>query len=155
MWHLTLYMWHVTCDTWHVTHDTWHVSPLYLLWFGCIYVLKVWSKRVTQLMNCNGICRTAPATPGLVITCLMNVSFSAQPIRLHCGHNRVTTQSNPARQQYILLCPMSPPAQSTSSSTVPLGRSSRSKSAGKVTSRSWSDEAYSCHCCNWNISSFG
>ena len=61
-------MWHVTCDTWHVTHNTWHVGEMKLLWtfqvpsfngLGVMMFRRLGGKG-------SGICRTAPATPGLL-----------------------------------------------------------------------------------------
>ena len=75
-------MWHVTFDTWHVTHDTWHMAcdmlwrvnilskfqlpSSYGLWFNISWRLggKGWR---TDWLNHVGVCRTAPATPGLLI----------------------------------------------------------------------------------------
>ena len=71
-------MWHVTCDTWQVTHDMWgevnllskfQLSSFYglgvkVFW---IYFNKWWrSQSVNKLINEKGVCRTAPATPGLL-----------------------------------------------------------------------------------------
>ena len=46
------------------------MSAPYLLWFECNDVLKVWRKRITELINesinYEGVYRTAPATPGLL-----------------------------------------------------------------------------------------
>ena len=60
---MTCDMWHVTCDIWHVTCDTWHVTCCDL-WY-----LEDWEEkadRLTDLNNDKGVCRTAPATPGLL-----------------------------------------------------------------------------------------
>ena len=47
-----------------------------LLQFGSGDVLKIWRKRLTHLMNelmsNEGVCRTAPATPGLLDIALQN-----------------------------------------------------------------------------------
>ena len=74
-------MWNVTGDTWHVPRDMWHVtvggrwtfsqnSAFYLLRFVIYDILKIWRKMLTQwlneLINYEGVCRTAPATPGLL-----------------------------------------------------------------------------------------
>ena len=74
-------MWHVTLDVWHVTHlGRWTSSPNF-----SFLALTVWELRyfeyistnhhwMTELMNHGGVCRTAPATPGLLIKagCLLN-----------------------------------------------------------------------------------
>ena len=80
-WHLTCDTWHLKCDTWHLTHDMWKmvegeyshkISAPQLFRFGCNDILKVWRKRMTDWltdwMSDKGDCRTAPATPGLLIT---------------------------------------------------------------------------------------
>ena len=72
-------MWHVTRDTWHVTRDTWQVwggehslkiSAPKLLLFVIYDIMNIWRKRLTESVNqlmCNeAVCRTAPATPGLL-----------------------------------------------------------------------------------------
>ena len=56
-------MWHVTCDTWHVTHDTWHMT-FDMLWGE--HSLKISADWLTDLINHESVCRTAPATPGLL-----------------------------------------------------------------------------------------
>ena len=43
------------------------ISDLYLLRFRKDSVWKIFPKRMTQLTNDGGVCRTAPATPGLII----------------------------------------------------------------------------------------
>ena len=72
-------------DMWHMTHDMWqmvegdqslNISAPLLLRFEFADVLKVWRKRITdwlnELMNewisNKSVCRTAPATQGLLIT---------------------------------------------------------------------------------------
>ena len=79
MWHMTYDMSHVTCVIWHTGGDE-HcltISGPYLLWFGCEGVLKILNKRrttdwmkelINKLINDKCVCRTAPATPGLIIT---------------------------------------------------------------------------------------
>ena len=48
------------------------ISGPQLIRFGSEGILKIWRKRLTQLvdelMNHKGVCRTAPATPGLLNT---------------------------------------------------------------------------------------
>ena len=79
MWHLTHEMWHVTCDMWHGTPDRWwEVNILSKFQVPSSYGLGVkifwryFGKRVTQFINLSinnkGVCRTAPATPGPLIT---------------------------------------------------------------------------------------
>ena len=64
----------MTCDTWPVTRDTitLKISAPQLLWFVIYDILNIWRKRLTdwltQLINDKGVCRAAPATPGLLIT---------------------------------------------------------------------------------------
>ena len=70
--------WHMTHDMWHETHDTWFgVNILSKFQLSSskhfdIYVpVNIWKKRMTdwlnELMNDKSVCRTAPATPGLLI----------------------------------------------------------------------------------------
>ena len=88
MWRMTHDTRHVTHDTWHVTHDTWHVTcdTWHILGGGrwtfsnnfCSLGLLVWawrcfeeisqriSYRFNQSINDKGVCRTAPATQGLL-----------------------------------------------------------------------------------------
>ena len=74
-WHLTRKRWNVTCNMWHVTHDTWQVKEVNFLsklqhhsfnsledWEGKDHV----SNNVS--ISIKGVYRTAPATPGLLIT---------------------------------------------------------------------------------------
>ena len=77
---MTCDTWHVTCDTWHVTRGIWHVTCLGGWTFSqnfsslaltvcdlCHYEdLEEKDDWVTDLMNDRGVCRTAPATPGLL-----------------------------------------------------------------------------------------
>ena len=58
MWHVTRDMWHVTCDTWHVICDTFgggehslEISAPLLLPFVIYDIMKIWRKRMTDLMN--------------------------------------------------------------------------------------------------------
>ena len=82
MWHATCDMrqvihdmLHVTCDTWNMTCDMlwgvnilskFHLPSSYFLWFTIL-----WTSRgkgsLTDWMNDEAVCRTAPATPGLLI----------------------------------------------------------------------------------------
>ena len=60
-------MWQVTHDMWHLTRDTWHVG--YCWWFMILWrsgakgSLNQW---MNELINREGVYRTAPATSGLL-----------------------------------------------------------------------------------------
>ena len=77
MWHVTSYMWHMVGG-----EHSLKISAPQLLRFGLDSVLKIVNKRITDLINesvsYKGVCRTARATPGLLITKV----FVEQP-RLH------------------------------------------------------------------------
>ena len=76
-------MWHLTCDIWHVTYYTRHVTcdmfgevnipskfqlpSSYWLWFMIIW-RSGGKGSLNELMNYEAVYRTAPATPGLLIT---------------------------------------------------------------------------------------
>ena len=81
---MTCDTWHLTPDTWHMTRDMWHmtgggdVNFLSKFWLPSSYGLGVkvlWryfhkgslTDWVSYFMNDEGVCRTAPATPGLLI----------------------------------------------------------------------------------------
>ena len=68
--------WHVICDMWHVVggeHSLKILAP-YLLLFVIYDIMKIWRTRmndwlnqsINQLINYKAVCRTAPATPGLL-----------------------------------------------------------------------------------------
>ena len=69
--------WHVTCDTWHVTHGTWHMTCDMLLGvnipskfqlpssYGLWFMIQDIGWR-TDWLNHKCVCRTAPATQGLL-----------------------------------------------------------------------------------------
>ena len=71
-------MWHVTYDMWHMTFSVgWslsrNVSSHALLVWDWQCLEDIWTKgsvnqSVSQLISDGGDCRTAPATPGLLIT---------------------------------------------------------------------------------------
>ena len=71
---LTPDIWYVTCDIRHVSRDTQGVMTIVSKFqvpssYG-LGVLKIMNKRITnfnELMNAKGVCRTAPATLGLVM----------------------------------------------------------------------------------------
>ena len=65
----------MSCDLRHMTFDTLHtgggehclkISGPYLLRFAIYDILKIWRKRIAQLIDYKGVYRTAPATPGLL-----------------------------------------------------------------------------------------
>ena len=75
-------MWHLTCDTWHLTPDMCHNHMTHRGWWtlcqnSSSIALTVWvwrcfedselrDDRISQLINNEDVCRTAPATPGLL-----------------------------------------------------------------------------------------
>ena len=86
---MTCDTWHVSCDTWHVTHDTWHMAcdmlwgvniltkfqlpSFYGLWFIISWRFGgkgLRTKWMNEWIHDGGDCRTAPATPGLLISFL-------------------------------------------------------------------------------------
>ena len=98
-WHMTLDMWHLTHDTGHVTPDTWHVTPNawhvtpdtwkvgggepslkcsapLLLRFGNEGLMEIFKIKIpTKWMNYyKAVYRIAPATTGLLITHLQNIT---------------------------------------------------------------------------------
>ena len=77
IWHLICDTWHVTCDMWHVTRDRWHVTCCggwtfsQNLMVSDIWYLEDWEEKahgLSESMNNRGACRTASATPGLLIS---------------------------------------------------------------------------------------
>ena len=65
-------MWHVTCDT-HGVVDI--VSKFQVPSSNCLEIMICWrlsreekDDSIDELINDKGVCRTAPATPGLLIT---------------------------------------------------------------------------------------
>ena len=90
-WHMTCDTWHVTHDTWHVTHDMWHVTQKTWHVTGCggwifsqdfsslaLTVCDLWYFKdleekadwlTESISQCSvgGICRTAPATLGVLM----------------------------------------------------------------------------------------
>ena len=73
MLHLTCDMCYMTCDMWSsvVGENSLKVSASQLLLFVTYDILIIWRKRltdwVTESINNKAVCRTAPATPGLLI----------------------------------------------------------------------------------------
>ena len=73
-------MWHVTCDLWHVTGGgrwTFSKNFSFLAWTAWegrfVEYLEEKAHGLTELINYKGVCRTAPATPGLLISCKRHV----------------------------------------------------------------------------------
>ena len=81
-------MCHVTCEMWHMTRDTWHRG----WWTLCqnfrslaLTIWKIWwledistkEHLMSEWMSHGGVCRTAPATPGLLNTSLDNPDISS------------------------------------------------------------------------------
>ena len=58
----------MTRDTWHVTRDT-----VWFLWY--FEDLEETADWLTDSINNEGVCRTAPATPGLLNTICSNYSL--------------------------------------------------------------------------------
>ena len=88
MWHVTRYTWHMTSDMWHMTCDTcWGVnilSKFQLSSSNGLGVMLLWiyfNKPSLTLMNHEAVCRTAPATLGLLITIEFCCSFT---LWTHC-----------------------------------------------------------------------
>ena len=85
MWHLTGDTWHVTPDMWHVTRGMWHLTHGGGLTFSPNFIslaLTVWDfwyledlEEKDWLLNYEAVCRTAPATPGLLITIIANCQY--------------------------------------------------------------------------------
>ena len=88
MWHVTRDTWHVTLDTWHLTCDTWwgvNILSTFQLstsfGLGVMVFLRFWGKGgVNHSISHKAVCRTAPATPGLV-----NIYFASESPDLLCG----------------------------------------------------------------------
>ena len=93
MWHVACEMWHVTCDTWHVTCYIWCVvnflSKFQLFSFyglGFKMFWRFWRKGwltqwTNELMNDEAVCRTAPATPGLLKRVVYNFVSDIHSLR--------------------------------------------------------------------------
>ena len=69
-------MWHVTPDTWHLTRGggvkifkKFQVSSFYGLGVMIFEDLVEKADSLTDLISDKVVCRTAPATPGLLIMC--------------------------------------------------------------------------------------
>ena len=101
MWHVTHDMWHVTRDTWHVTRDTWHVTYLggwtFSQNFSCLAltVCDLWyyeyleeKGSVAESVIDEAVHRTAPATPGLLITVPSSIRVSGWSANYSSGGRR-------------------------------------------------------------------
>ena len=93
MWHVTRDMWHVTRDTWQRTRDMWHVGggvnilskfelpSSYCFWFIIYYEdLEEMADSLSDLINDEAFYRTAPVTPGLLLTVLISVTITTKII---------------------------------------------------------------------------
>ena len=67
---MTYDTWHVTCEPWHVWGGVNILSKFQLLPFVIYDIMKIWRKRMNELMNelinYETVYRTALATPGLL-----------------------------------------------------------------------------------------
>ena len=63
---------HMTHDMWHMTHDMWHMDEGWTFSKNVSFLsLTVWEEKadsLTKPMSNTGVCRKAPAIPGLLIT---------------------------------------------------------------------------------------
>ena len=94
MWLLTPDTWHLTHDMWHLLHDMCHVAhmgwwtlcqkfsylPLTVWKLWCFEDLREKDQSMTKLISDKGVCRTAPATPGLLITKILSSQANARNI---------------------------------------------------------------------------
>ena len=97
-WHLTPDTWHMTPDTWYVTPDRWHLvggeqlSKFQLPSSFGLGGRGIWRSEgkgsPTDRLNYEGVYRTAPATPGLLIKCAASYMAFFKPIQsaLVIGH---------------------------------------------------------------------
>ena len=86
MRHVTCVMWHMTCDIWHMACDMWNISSLALTvfwWLGG----KGW---LNESLHNEGVCRTAPATPGLLMRFLPQKELSAMKSRLNFSFDTIS-----------------------------------------------------------------
>ena len=82
---------HVTCDTWHMTHGVgWTFSQHFsylaqTVWDSwCCEYFKEKDELMNQLTNYKAVCRTAPATPGLLKqACCAGCRRRPFPMQLH------------------------------------------------------------------------
>ena len=110
--------WHVKYDTWHVTYDTWHMkhrgrwpfSQKISYNFGgkvfWIFGGKGWLADWTnEWMNNKGVCRTAPATRGLLIILeYLNWLLSNLCLNIYEeGNNLINLQSDIVIRQLIFI----------------------------------------------------
>ena len=57
----------MTHDIWRGTPDMWHMVSSPVFTAGTDSVLKILNKMMTELINEEGVHRTAPAKPGMLI----------------------------------------------------------------------------------------
>ena len=103
-------MWHMTHDMWHVTRDMWHVtlggrwtfprnfSSLALTAWEWKFVEDIftkdhWLKLINELMNEEGVCRTAPATLGLLMIAHAAAGICIYSNNRNCNFNKYWTTS--------------------------------------------------------------
>ena len=104
--HLPCYTWHLTCDMWHMTFRGWWTLSQNFR----ILALTAWEWRsfkdiftkddsLSDLINHDGVCRTALATPGMLTRPF--------PMKLHqqamfAQYGKITVIVEPMIQFYIL-----------------------------------------------------
>ena len=59
------------------------ISAPQLLWFGIDSALNIFPQTITFLLNHEAVYRTAPATPGLLITSVHTFSTASHTYTLH------------------------------------------------------------------------
>ena len=99
----------MTCDTWHMTHSVgWTFSQNFRslalpVWdWQCFEYISTNHHLNYYLINDEAVCRTAPATPGLLKIISNFNNYSAYPWL--CPHvNLINTTLKPLKLHYILL----------------------------------------------------
>ena len=100
--------WHVTCDMWHMTYKGWWAVsqnfrslPIQL---GSEGVLKILNKRMTNSMYHGDACKTATATPGLLIIYfseqLWTINYRTISFSMHTGTIK-EPQTLPTYQKWV------------------------------------------------------
>ena len=92
--------WHVTQDTWHVTHDGWRevnlISKIQLPRSYSLGLKMFWryfhNDLINELVNDKGVCRTVPATQGLVKIWCCPLEFILKDIRSHLSVSALWNQ---------------------------------------------------------------
>ena len=115
MWHITCETWHITCDTWHVTCDMlWGVNILSKCQLPSSYSLGgkvIWQSEgkyqlFNELINYEAVCRTAPATPGLLnILCIISSIIKVKEnitLQINAGPRRIF--ANYQACSFVYLC---------------------------------------------------